>query len=386
MRIFFATRVRGFFQHLFSNKDIHADFIYRNNNTYEVNSWLHTILGRCVRSRLGDLLGIIQTIKCKHTGCEIHGSYNRFLDSDRPYFIYVENPTALYHYCLRRNKTVLGKRAVVKNLSNSNLKALIFMSKACADTFEKVCEDIPKHCFQKQIYPLIPKNIHASVEQIKSKRQREVVKLLYIAQGVRFLSKGALEIIESYKMLKNNGVNCCLSMITNISQIDSGTLANIEQTEGITLLDFKFSYEEMEQIYAEHDILLQPTSDESFGLTILEALHAGLAIIASRLYAIPEIVIDGKNGYLIDPAYWFFDKNKIPNPKVWNNRKKTIYSGNCTEAVVKDLYDRIKRLVINRELLEQMSLTSYQMAQSKPFSSEYITCQWNELITSISAN
>lgn len=382
MRIFFATRVRGFFRHLFADKHIDAEFLFHDTNTYEVNSKTHEWLSRCVRSEIGNLLGIIQSIKCTKTGCEIHGSYNRFLDSDKPYFIYVENPTALYHYCLGRNKSFLGAKRIHKKLFAPNLRALVFMSKACEKTFEVVCGKVSSDCTKAQIYPLIPKNQYVSIQQIKSKRQRATVKLLYIAQGSRFLSKGALEIIESYKMLKLEA-DCSLTMVTNISQIDSKIASDIYRTDGIQLLDFSFSYSDMERLYADHDILLQPTSDDSFGLTILEALHAGLAIVASRLYAIPEIVEEGENGCLIDPAYWFFDKNNIPNPAVWNNRKETIYSGKCVEFVKADLYNCLKRLLANRDLIEQMSLNSYNRAQKEPFCQNYIINQWNDLLASM---
>lgn len=384
MNIFFATRARGFFKHLFSCKEIEANVVYDKSEIYETNSWLHTFAVKCVHSKLCNWLGIIQTIKCKDTGCDIHGSFNRFLDSDKPYFVYVENPTALYHYCLGRNKTLLGRKVVTRNLADCNLKALVFMSKACANTFESVCGKISPECVGTQIYPLIPHNKYVSETQIQEKRNRQVVKMLYIAQGIRFLSKGALEVVEAYRRLKEKNGSCVLTMVTNISQIDSNILSEIRKLEGITLYDFKFTYDEMEKLYADHDILLQPTSDESFGLTILEALHAGLAIVASRLYAIPEMVNDGVNGFLIDPAYWFFDRNNIPNPGVWNHRKRTIYSGKRSEFVTKELYNCIDRLIQNRDLLIEMALTSYKKSQQSPFSHDYIVGQWNSLLRTIS--
>lgn len=383
MKIFFATRARGFFKHLFSCKEIEADIVYNKSEIYEINNWFHAFASKCVRSELGDWLGIVQTIKCRETGCDIHGSFNRFLDSDKPYFVYVENPTALYHYCLGRNKTLLGRKAVTRNLANHNLKALVFMSKACANTFETVCGNISPECIKSQIYPLIPRNKYVSEEQIRAKRDRQVVKMLYIAQGVRFLSKGAQEVLEAYKRLEGEGVPCTLTMVTNISQIGPILLNEIRQINGVTLHDFKFTYDEMEQLYADHDILLQPTSDDSSPLTILEALHAGLAIVASRLYAIPEVVNDGVNGFLTNPAYWFFDRNNIPNSDVWNHREDTIYSGKRSEDVTKEVHTCIKRLIKDRNLLENMALASYRMSQQPPFSHDYIVGQWNSLLETI---
>lgn len=126
--------------------------------------------------------------------------------------------------------------------------------------------------------------------------------------------------------------------------------------------------------------MLQPTSDDSFGLTILEGIKSGLPIIGSRLYAIPEIVEDGINGYLCDPHYWFFDENNIPNPKIWNNRRNTIYSGNKSDKIINFLVNAISKLNNNRDILEQMSLASFEKANKAPFDQTYTIDQWNELI------
>ena len=53
---------------------------------------------------------------------------------------------------------------------------------------------------------------------------------------------------------------------------------------------------------AQLDVLVSATrSFEGFGLTLMEALHAGTPVIATRVGAIPEF-IDNTNGYLIDPC------------------------------------------------------------------------------------
>ena len=95
---------------------------------------------------------------------------------------------------------------------------------------------------------------------------------------------------------------------------------------------------------------------------------------------IPEIVEDGINGYLCDPHYWFFDENNIPNPKIWNNRRNTIYSGNKSDKIINFLVNAISKLNNNRDILEQMSLASFEKANKAPFDQTYIIDQWNELI------
>lgn len=383
MKIYFATRARGFFRHLFKSTGINAQFVYKNSDIYENNPKIRKLLGTILRWRIFDKFGIIQIIKCKKTGCEIHGSFNRFLDSDKPYFMYVETPSAPYNYCLGRNNTLLGRRVVSRNLNNPNLKAIVFMSEACRNTFESQCGPISPYCHCERIYPLIPSNQHISEQQIWAKSSRSEVKLLFISQGPYFLAKGALEIVEAYKRLHSAGIKCSLTMVTKLSEIRDDILQPIRNTPGITLCDFGFTYEQMEKLYADHDILLHPTSADSFPLTVLEALHAGLAFVVSRLYAIPEVVKDGVNGYLIEPAYWYYNRQNQPNYDIWKKPENTIFSGRRSESVTMAIYERLKHLLENRDLITQMALNSYKIANSAPFSEKYIVDQWNNLLSNL---
>jgi glycosyltransferase involved in cell wall biosynthesis len=61
-------------------------------------------------------------------------------------------------------------------------------------------------------------------------------------------------------------------------------------------------YSDMPYYYNAFDILAAPTISEAFGLSILESLNAGKPVVAFNSTAVPELVIDDKNGILIDPS------------------------------------------------------------------------------------
>jgi glycosyltransferase involved in cell wall biosynthesis len=57
--------------------------------------------------------------------------------------------------------------------------------------------------------------------------------------------------------------------------------------------------EDREQLYAGARLLILPSLDEGFGLTALEAMSAGVPVIASNRGSLPEVV--GEAGVLLDP-------------------------------------------------------------------------------------
>jgi glycosyltransferase involved in cell wall biosynthesis len=57
----------------------------------------------------------------------------------------------------------------------------------------------------------------------------------------------------------------------------------------------------MISLFKTSDIFVFPTRADSFGIVAVEASAAGLPVIAARVGAIPEIVLDGETGLIIPP-------------------------------------------------------------------------------------
>jgi glycosyltransferase involved in cell wall biosynthesis len=56
----------------------------------------------------------------------------------------------------------------------------------------------------------------------------------------------------------------------------------------------------LSQAYASADIFVFPSRLETFGLVVIEAMAAGLPVVASRVGGVGEIVRDGETGYSFD--------------------------------------------------------------------------------------
>ncbi len=58
--------------------------------------------------------------------------------------------------------------------------------------------------------------------------------------------------------------------------------------------------EELSQAYASADLFVFPSAMETFGLVVVEAMAAGLPVVASRVGGIPDVVDIGRTGYIFD--------------------------------------------------------------------------------------
>ena len=104
--------------------------------------------------------------------------------------------------------------------------------------------------------------------------------------------------IERIKPVLDNLPGTCLALVGDGPY--RGQLEKIFEKTKTNFIGY-LSGEDLASAYASGDIFLFPSSTETLGLVLLEAMAAGCPVIGANKGGIPDIINDGINGCLYDP-------------------------------------------------------------------------------------
>jgi glycosyltransferase involved in cell wall biosynthesis len=123
-------------------------------------------------------------------------------------------------------------------------------------------------------------------------------RVLYV--GLLTPRKGVLDLLEASKLLRAEGVEHELQLLGGTP--DEGPAAAVpvhDAAEGNATLLGTRPPEEMPAAYAKADIFCLPSWWEAMPLSILEAMAAGLPVVATDVGDVSRAVDDGRTGYVV---------------------------------------------------------------------------------------
>lgn len=86
-----------------------------------------------------------------------------------------------------------------------------------------------------------------------------------------------------------------------VGDVSSGDL-NVDRNHPNVEFPGWLEYSGVQRLIDESDVFVMPSRWEGFGLSALEAMRAGKAVIASSVGGLPELVVDGETGFLVQPG------------------------------------------------------------------------------------
>ena len=204
----------------------------------------------------------------------------------------------------------------IKDISGENSFLIPFLEKRCIKYADKIVS-VSKFT-KKQIvdtYGTSPEKIYVIYNGIELKEQtfteeelEESRKQFGIPQKPVILFVGRVDdhrkgldlLLKSLKIVLEK-IDCILLVVGKGNQNEARTLAtSLEIQDNVFFTGFVNEIN-LKKCYQLCNVYVVPSRLEGFGLTILEAMAAGKPVVATNVGAIPEIITDKENGFLVEP-------------------------------------------------------------------------------------
>ena len=183
---------------------------------------------------------------------------------------------------------------------------------------------------------------------------KDIIKVLFIG-GAQAKTKGIYDILKAISTIVRQHENICFVFVgcANISKLDIISKRE-EIISHVKILDYVHGDKKIE-VFTNSDIFILPSYSEGFPIAMLEAMAAGLPIIATSVGAIPEVIEDGKNGFLIKTGDYhalaekilILAKDKKLRQKMGKNNIEKIRKQYGEEVVIKKLNNVYEKLLGN---------------------------------------
>jgi len=225
---------------------------------------------------------------------------------------------------------------------NKNCKKIIAWTNWTKDGILKEFPEV-KHKVEV-VYPGIPPQ---NVKKIKTQK----IRLLFSSRSFYF--KGGLYAIEIIDRMtkKYSNVEGII-----VSDIPNEIIKKYEKNKNLQIYKMMPQKKLFYEIYPSIDIFVHPSFTDTFGFPFTEAMAFGIPVVTSSGHARPEIVTNGKTGFVVEVG-----TKDGPGEKFLHNLR-----GN--EHVIEKFCEKVSYLIENKSIREKMGNAAYEEIKEGKFS------------------
>lgn len=119
--------------------------------------------------------------------------------------------------------------------------------------------------------------------------------MLYV--GKDYALKGVAHLLDAADLLGEAG-RLDIHFVL-VGAMSDATQARVAAMPNVSLMGFQTG-SALAALYASSDMSVVPSSWENFPFVVMEAMSSGIPVIGSRVGGIPEMIVDGQTGVLVD--------------------------------------------------------------------------------------
>jgi glycosyltransferase involved in cell wall biosynthesis len=221
----------------------------------------------------------------------IHSAQQLLRDPGMPYVVDFE---CVEVFCLYQRVSLSrpwARRSLLDALSEESCRFLLPWSQAAARSLQSAL-GVAAAALAHKTATVLPA-IRPRVSR-PSERGSGPLRVLFL--GTAFEAKGGVEAVRAVRSVRRTH-DVKLDLITDVPHRWS---TEIENEEGITAHPWPASAERVGDLFQGAHLLLFPSHMDTLGFVMLEAMAHGVPVLATRHFAVPELVEDRVSGLLVE--------------------------------------------------------------------------------------
>ena len=208
----------------------------------------------------------------------------------------------------------------------------------------------------------------------KDRRRERTLRCVFV--GGHFIRKGGLSVLHAARQAHRLGWPVEFHIVSAMTMgADKGVWtdpANLDfASEFLSALDLpnvqhhgRMANADLLALMSSADVSLLPTLSDTYGYSVLESFAMGVPAIATSCCALPEVIDDGRTGYLLDlpvnetgiwASLWAHDHDSAEYRDILRS---------TAERVGMALLSRLETLMHDRDLLETLSDNAFEKARN----------------------
>lgn len=266
---------------------------------------------------------------------------------DRPYVVDIEHAASLISFTPNEKRIQNAKNFLL----DPRCKAVNCLSVAAKRTLKELMGADYKFIDYKVniIYPALPEvnTEYGITESTKYIKKSKTLKVLFV--GNQAYLKGLEELLLAIEKINKN-INQNKLEVYVISA-DAASIISKYNLPNVKLFEPTFSKEQiLSEFFLPSDVFIIPTKEDTFGMAALDALVSGTPVIATNQFALPELVTDSVDGFLIDLKDPLLDTVLTPSRK----DMKQINKSNINTSTVAQIFEILSEVLFDKEKLAKL--------------------------------
>jgi len=290
-----------------------------------------------------------------------------------PWIASVENPSAFYGFREGWHERRSTRRRLARYLLSRRCRAILPYTEASKRYLMLSLDEWKSDIEQKTqiLHPAIDEYLITATEKSIDERFREdhTVKFLFV--GNHFFDKGGREALRAFRHLRDKE-KCELTIVSSAPSHQekefNELLPRLVKEPGVRFYRTGLPRARLMELYKGSDVFVFPSYMDQVPFVLLEAMAAGLPIIGSNAFGIPEMATEGENGFNIKSDILAFPEKGLRTEKHLEEYRRAVMDERNFDGVVEQLVDVMARIVRRPDLMIDMGKKSLSAVERGDFS------------------